>query len=325
MRLPLAAALLIFPSIGASSQSLVITNKNESTASIITLSDGKTVATLPTGNAPHEVAVSRDGKWAIATDYGAAGPGGTTLTLIDVAGRRVAKTITFGGHVRPHGAAFLPDNRTVAVTAERGGALVMIDVVTGAVTSEEPTGQMMGHMVSLSPDSKTAYLANIQPGTLSIVDLAGDKPAVTVKVGTMTEAIATAPDGKTVWLGSNNTGKVYVVDVAKQAVIDSVQTSGFPYRIGFTPDNRTAIVTNPMSNEVWLIDAQTREKKQRVVAEAPGGGSAGPFGLIVSPKGDKAWITMNGSGHVAELDIAKGVFTRWMPTGAGPDGIGYVP
>ncbi|MBK7595276.1 MAG: hypothetical protein IPJ11_08505 [Gemmatimonadetes bacterium] len=133
MRLPLALALLIVPAVGASAQSLVITNKNESTASIITLADGKTVATLPTGNAPHEVAVSRDGKWAVATDYGAAGPGGTTLTVIDVAARKVARTITFGTHVRPHGAAFLPDHRTLVVTAERGGALVLVDVVAGTI------------------------------------------------------------------------------------------------------------------------------------------------------------------------------------------------
>lgn len=325
MRSSLALALLILSAVGASSQSLVITNKNESTASIITLADGKTVATLPTGNAPHEVAVSRDGKWAVATDYGAAGPGGTTLTVIDVAARKVARTITFGTHVRPHGAAFLPDHRTLVVTAERSGALVLVDVVTGTIVREEPTGQMLGHMVALSPDSKTAYVANITPGTLSIVDLAGDTPPAVVKVGTMTEAIAASPDGKMVWMGSNTTGKVYVVDLAKRAVVDSVQTSGFPYRIAFTPDSRQAIITNPMSNEVWFINAATRAKEAKIDVVAPGGGNAGPFGLIVSPKGDRAWITMNGVGQVAEVDLRTATLTRWMATGAGPDGIGLVP
>ncbi|MBP6444819.1 MAG: SMP-30/gluconolactonase/LRE family protein [Gemmatimonadales bacterium] len=323
MRLFLALTLL--PLVAAPAQTLVITNKNESTASIITLADGKTVATLPTGNAPHEVAVSRDGKWAVATDYGAAGPGGTTLTVIDVAARKVARTITFGTHVRPHGAAFLPDHRTLVVTAERGGALVLVDVVAGTIVREEPTGQMVGHMVALSPDSKTAYVANINPGTLSIVDLAGDTPPAVVKVGTMTEAIAASPDGKMVWMGSNNTGKVFVVDLAKRAVVDSVQTSGFPYRIGFTPDSRTAIVNNPMSNEIWIFDAQTRAVKAKIAVVDPDGGNAAPFGLIVSPKGGKAWITMNGVAKVAELDIATATLTRWMATGAGPDGIGLVP
>lgn len=319
---PFLLALCLAAPAGAQS-ALVITNKNESTASIITLADGKTVATLPTGAGPHEVAVSGDGKWAVATDYGAQ-TSGSTITVIDVPGRKVARTIQFGRHVRPHGAVFLPDHRTVVVTAERGGALVLIDVVAGTVLGEKEVGQSVGHMVSLSPDAKTAYVANIQPGTLSIVDLAGNAPYAIVQVGSQTEAIATAPDGKTVWMGSNNTGKVYVVDVAAKKVIDSVQTSGFPYRIGFTPDGRTAIVTNPQSDEIWLIDARTREKKQRIAVVNPAGGAAGPFGLFVSPRGDKAWITMNAGGQVAELDIASGTFTRWMATGAGPDGIGLV-
>lgn len=175
----------------AAAQSLVITNKYESTASIITLADWKTVATLPTGDAPHEVAVSHDGKWAVATDCGPSGRGGTTLTVIDVAARKVARTITFGTHVRPHGAVFLPDNRTVVVTAERSGALVLVDVVTGTI--------------------------------------------------------------------------------------------------------------------------------------APGGGNAAPFGLIISPKSDRAWITMNGTDQDAEVDLRAATLTRWMVTGAGPDGIGLVP
>lgn len=325
MRFPLASALLLLPLVSISAQSLVITNKNESTASIITLADGKTVATLPTGDSPHEVAVSHDGKWAVATDYGAAGPGGTTLTLIDIAKRRVDRTIPFGNHVRPHGAAFLPDNRTLVVTAERGGALVLVDVVNGTIVKEIATGQMVGHMVALSPDSKTAYVANISPGTLSIIDLSGAKPPVTVKVGTQTEAIGASPDGKMVWLGSNNTGKVYVVDVASQKVVDSVQTSGFPYRIGFTPNSRQAIITNPMSNEIWFINAATRAKEAKIDVVAPGGGNAAPFGLIISPKGERAWVTMNEAGQVAEIDLSSATITRWMATGQGPDGIGYVP
>lgn len=324
MRLQLASALLVLPLVTISAQSLVITNKNESTASIITLRDGKTVATLPTGTGPHEVAVSGDGKWALVTDYGAQ-RGGTTVTIIDIPGLVVARTIPFGRHERPHGAAFLPDNRTAVVTAERGSALVLVDVVAGTVVREVMTGQASGHMVSLSPDAKTAFVANIAPGTLSIIDLAGDKPPVTIKVGTQTEAIGASPDGKQVWLGSNNTGKVFAVDVASQRVVDSVQTSGFPYRIGFTPDSKTAIVTNPMSNEIWLIDAVTREKRSRIAVTPPGGGDAKPFGLIISPKGDKAWVTMNSAGLVAEIDLKSATITRWMATGDGPDGIGLVP
>ncbi len=72
----LLVSALISPSGPLAAQSLVITNKQDATASIISLGDGRTVATLPTGEGPHEVAVSPDGKLAVVTDYGAqvAGP-----------------------------------------------------------------------------------------------------------------------------------------------------------------------------------------------------------------------------------------------------------
>jgi YVTN family beta-propeller protein len=176
-------------------------------------------------------------------------------------------------------------------------------------------------MVSLSPDGRTAYTANITDGTLSIIPLDGSGPHV-VPVGTQTEAVNTAPDGRTVWVGSNNTGKVFVVDVAARRVVDSVQTNGFPYRIDFTPDNRLALVTNPMANEVQLIDAATR----RIVRAVPTGGSQ-PFGIAVDPRGDRAWVTLRGSAEVIELALPSGEITHRFSTGAGsgPDGIAFAP
>src|SRR5688572_17869595 len=60
---------------------LVVTNKGPSTATIIDVGSGRTLATLPTGNGPHEVVLSSDGRWAVVTDY--SGQPGKTLTVID--------------------------------------------------------------------------------------------------------------------------------------------------------------------------------------------------------------------------------------------------
>lgn len=318
-RLPILPLLALMPAI-LPAQSLVVTHKGSNEMGIYSVADGSARAVLPTGVAPHETAVSADGRWAVATDYGGQGAGGNTLTIVDLQQARVERTIELPYH-RPHGAKFLPDNRTVVVTAERDGKLLMVDVVTGAVTGELATGQRTSHMVSLSPDFRTAYTANIADGTLSIIPLDGSAPVI-VPVGTQTEAINTAPDGRTVWLGSNNTGKVFVVDVVAARVIDSVQTNGFPYRIDFTPDHRLAIVTNAMADEIRLIDAATRA----LIKVVPTGAGSQPMGLVVAPDGSRAWITMGRSGEIAELSLPDGVITRRFPTGpgSGPDGIAIV-
>ena len=314
-----AAVVLVAPSIGA--QTLAVVHKDVAQLGIYNATDGATRAVLPTGDGPHEVAISGDGRWAVATDYGAAGPGGSTLTVVDLRTAQLARTITLP-YARPHGAKFLPDHKTLAVTAERDGKVVLVDVSSGEVTGEVNTGQRLSHMVSLSPDGRTAYTANIADGTLSIIPMNGTPPTI-VRVGTQTEAINTAPDGRTVWVGSNNTGKVFVIDVASARVIDSVQTSGFPYRIDFTPDARLAMVTNPDAGAVQLIDAGTR----RIIKAVPVGNGTQPFGIAVDPNGRRAWITLRGSGEVVEMSLPDGAITqRWSTgPGTGPDGIAFAP
>lgn len=309
----LLSALL--PVVPLAAQTLAVTHKDVHQVALYDVRTGQQRVVHPTGEGPHEVAVSANGRWAVSTDYGAQ-MGGNTLTVVDVTTGQLVRTITTP-YIRPHGAKFLPDHRTLVVTAERDGKVVLIDVETGEVRSEFATGGRTSHMVSLAPDARTAYTANIADGTLSIIPLDGSGPHV-VPVGTQTEAINAAPDGRTVWVGSNNTGKVFVIDVARRQVVDSVQTNGFPYRIDFTPDNRLALVTNPMANEVQLIDPATR----RILRTVATGGSQ-PFGIAMAPDGSRAWITLRGSAEVIELALPDGTITNRFSTGegTGPDGI----
>lgn len=314
-----AATLVLAPALQA--QTLAVVHKDVAQLGIYSAADGGLRAMVPTGDGPHEVAISGNGRWAVATDYGAAGPGGNTLTVVDLHTAELVRTISLP-YVRPHGAKFLPDHKTLAVTAERDGKVILVDVSTGDVTGELNTGQRVSHMVSLSPDGRTAYTANIADGTMSIIPMDGS-PATIVSVGTQTEAINTAPDGQTVWVGSNNTGKVFVIDVAAARVVDSVQTSGFPYRIDFTPDSRLAMVTNPDAGAVQLIDAATR----RILKMVSVGSGTQPFGIAVDPSGRRAWITLRGSGEVVEMSLPEGAITqRWSTgPGSGPDGIAFAP
>ena len=103
--------------------------------SIVDVSTGETLKTLPTGDGPHEVVVSDDGSTAVVTDYGGRS-GGNTLTVIDVPGLAVARTIDLGEHRRPHGIDFMPGDEVVAVTTEQSRHVVLVDVATGEIVAE---------------------------------------------------------------------------------------------------------------------------------------------------------------------------------------------
>ena len=91
----------------AQAATLVVANKGEATASLIDLPSGQVVATLPTGEGPHEVGMSPDGRYALITDYGTRDAASNSLTLIDVPAARVVRTIDLGQYERPHGVEWL--------------------------------------------------------------------------------------------------------------------------------------------------------------------------------------------------------------------------
>jgi hypothetical protein len=81
------------------SGTLIVLNKSGNDASFIDLASGETVATLPTGNDPHELVVTDDGRWAIGTNF----RGGNSLTVFDLQDLSVDRTIDLSDHPQPHG------------------------------------------------------------------------------------------------------------------------------------------------------------------------------------------------------------------------------
>ena len=165
------AALPVGAQVPGMTGTLVVTNKAPSTASLVDVASGAVLATLPTGNGPHEVVAARDGRIAVVTDYGTGPAPGSTLTVIDVPGRRIARTIALGAYRRPHGIAFLPGDSVVAVTVEASQAVLLVDVTRGEVLRAVGTGKAGSHMVGVTADGRRAWTGDIGSNTVTELDL----------------------------------------------------------------------------------------------------------------------------------------------------------
>src|SRR6185503_9153918 len=135
-------------------------NKSDNTVSLINLATGSSVATIPTGAGPHEVAVSTNGKIAVVANYGTAQAPGSSLTVIDVPAKKQLKTIDLGQYRRPHGIEWLRGDEIV-VTAEGNKALLIVDLQKGTVAAAITTDQNVSHMVVLAHKTNKAFVANI--------------------------------------------------------------------------------------------------------------------------------------------------------------------
>ncbi|MEP6491812.1 MAG: hypothetical protein ABJF01_03995 [bacterium] len=309
---------------------LIVSNMNDNTATIVNAASGRVLATLPTGEGPHEVAASHDGRWAVVSNYGVRGKPGNTITVIDVARLAVARTITIKDYQQPHGMAFLPGDTILAVTAQAGKAVLLVDFRTGAVVRTLPTNGRTPHMLGLSASGDRIVTGNIGDGNISVLSVStGEEPRL-IPVARQPEGVAISPDGKFAWVGSNRDSVVLVVNLTSNAVVDTLRGFGLPYRMAVSADGRTAAVTDPMMATIRIFDAATRHQRfsidvprDSIVATAEVAGSPSPEGIVLSPDSRWAFVTLQGRNRVVTIDLERGAIVGWAPTGTWSDGIAY--
>lgn len=316
----------------AHADTLLVANKSEATLSFVDLPGGEVVATVPTGDGPHEVAVSPDGKTAVVTDYGTGRAPGSTLTVVDVPARKVARTVDLGDYRRPHGIVFLDDTR-VAVTVEGNQAVIVVDVVSGEVLQAVETGQEVSHMLAVAGDR--AFVANIGSGTMTVLDLAKGENLGSVETGQGAEGIAVTPDGSQVWVTNRAADTVTLVDPKTLEVVAELASEGFPIRAEATPDGRRILVTNARGSTLTVIDTKSRKVERtvpiKIEAASPEdrlfgdrfGDSSVPIGIEIAPDGQRAFIAHANADRVQVLDLETWETVAVLTAGREPDGMAY--
>lgn len=299
------------------SGTLVITNKTPATATIIDVASARVLATLPTQSGPHEVVMSRDGRVAVVSDYGAQS-GGNTLTVIDVPGLRIARTISLGEYRRPHGLVLLPGDSLVAVTSETNGHLLIVRVATGDIVKAIATHQNGSHMVGVTANGTRGWTGNMGSNTVTELDLVNGTALRHIAVPAQPEAINVTPDGREVWVGSNATGLLSVVNAVTADVSTAAEGFGWPYRVLFSPDNTLVLLPDLRKEELRFVDRASRKELGRLTL--PG---MGPQGIIFTPDGKHAFLSFSAAAKVAVIDIATRTIVREIAAGITPDGVAF--
>lgn len=184
---------------------LVVTNMNDNTATVIDLASRTVRATLPTGVGPHEVAASESGQWAVVTNYGVRGKPGNTLTVIDLAKATVARTIDLGEYQRPHGVTFFAGDSLLAVTSETSKVVLLVEFATGRVVGTVPTERPASHMLALA--------TNVGDGSVTAINPKTRATGAVTPVARLVEGIAITPDGRTAIITDPAKAEIRIIDV----------------------------------------------------------------------------------------------------------------
>ena len=297
---------------------LLVLNKTDSTLAIVEPASGRTVARVPTGPGPHEVAVSSDGRFAFVTNYGGGTPG-NTLSVIDLFARKEVRRVDLGDLRRPHGLTFTGGK--AVFTAESNRALARYDPGTGQVDWRFATDQDGTHMVLASADGRTLFTSNIGSNTISIIEAAGSAWRQTlVGVGPGPEGLDLSPDGRELWTAHTGDGRVTVIDVAARKVTQTFDVGARrANRLKFTRDGRLVLISDLDGGALLIVDTQTRAVRKRL----PLGRM--PEGILVRPDGRIAYVAIAADNRIAAIDLQTLEVVQTIAAGGGPDGMAWVP
>src|ERR1700722_535299 len=145
---------------------LLILAKEDNTLLIVHPDGLKVTAKLPVGPDPHEVIASPDGTTAYISNYG--GGAYNTLSVVDLAARKVLPTIDLGPLRGPHGLALVGGR--VWFTAEAAKVIASYDPATKRVDWIMGTGQNRTHMIYVSPDLNQIVTTNVSSASVSLIE-----------------------------------------------------------------------------------------------------------------------------------------------------------
>ena len=319
--------LILFPAVNAPltraqtatpSPALLVLNKAENSLAILDPATQKVVARIPTGEGPHEVAASSDGKLAVVTNYGAKDPG-HSLSIIDLVAQKEIHRLDLGPLGRPHGILFADGK--FYFTVELSKLVARYDPATNQLDWLLGVGQNRTHMLVRTKYLNEIFTSNVDSGTVTAIEKSTDPSGwkeTNIPVGKAVEGIDLSPDDKDVWVANAADGTVSVIETATSKVTHTFNVrTKHSNRLKFTPDGKFALISDPAAGELVIVYTAARTITKMLDV------GSGPGGILIVPDGSRAYVALAGDNAVAVIDLHTLEVSGKIPTGQGPDGLAW--
>ena len=328
-------------------EALLVLSKGDHTLAIVDPVSFKIIAKAPSGDDPHEVVASSDGKFAYISNYG--GGSLNTLTVVDLVSQKTVKTIDLGALKGPHGLDFAGGK--VWFTAEAAKAIASYDPAKGVIDWIMGTGQERTHMVIVQPDLKRIFTTNVNGPTVSILEktaggpgpggLGGRRPQddqkgppppppaggprgamggwsqTVIPVGRGAEGFDVSPNGKEVWTANAQDGTVTIIDLASKKAVETLAANvAGANRLKFTPDGKYVFISSLSGTGVAILDAVSHKELKRFQ-------NSGAAGIQMQPDGKRAYIASTRGDVVEVVDLKTLEITGKINAGPQPDGLAW--
>ena len=174
---------------------------------------------------------------------------------------------------------------------------------------------------SVSRDGTRLYVANEDKGTASVLEVAGGKTLAEFEVGGEPEGVTTSPDGRFVYVTSEEDSQVSVIDTAANRVIK---------RFAVGPRPRDLRLRRPVPavrhlrkwREHSVVDTASHTVIETIKLT---GENVRPMGAVVSPDGQRLYISTGRGGTVVSIDTKTHQPVGSVAVGPRPWGLALSP
>lgn len=298
-------------------QILIVASNADHHAALLDATTLKPLATLPTGEGPHEIAVSRDGRYAYVAISGPREKSGNSITVLDLKQRIVKTNISLGEYVQPHDLKVSNDGALLWATCAPSQTVLEIATTTGEIKRNWKTGQEGGWMLAITPDERKLYVANFEGKSISVIERSNNSVR-TIPMSGGQMALDVSPNGREVWAGDYENNRIAAIAAANDSIITTFPSGGARLlRLKFTPDGKQVLAPHGESKTVTILDAAQYKMSASIAV------SERPKVITISSDGKRAFLTNPGADQVTVLDIANRKQSGTFPVGKTPDGIAW--
>ena len=303
---------------------LLVVCKGDRSLDVLDLRAGASVGTVTSsGHVPHEVVASGDGTICYLPVYsdspvGVPGSDGRAIDLIDLVSLARTATVTIDYASRPHLPQVGPEG-LLYVSTELDESLSIFDPDTMRLVARIPTGAAHSHMFAFAPDAATIAVANVSPGTVSVIDVKSGSLRGIVEVAGRINRIAFDSTGHLAFTADQERARLAVVDTRTMSVAGWIDLPGIGFGSAVTKDGKYLVIALRSASQIAILDLANRSVVAAI--DVP----AHPQAIVLDPNGRYAYSACDVSDVVVEVDLEQLRVMRVIPTGRNPDGLAWAP
>ncbi len=341
--LPFSRCLLSPP---RSPPRLLVLSKSDHTLAIVDPASFKVEAKIPSGDDPHEVAASTDGRTTYISNYGFGAF--HTITAVDILAHKQSKVIDLTPLRGPHGLQFAEGKLWFTRGGQQSHRQLRSRHRQGRLDSRhrpEPHAHASRlprraphrhhecelrhvfnsrpHRNAQHPTRRSAPWERHHPGGYHpILPPGGGLGHDGAAAGQGGEGFDVSPDGKQAWIANAADGTVTILDLEAKKVAATlyvnVKTAN---RLKFTPDGKHVLISMLAQPDVLVLDAATYAPTPVIVKRIPIG--HGAAGILMQPDGARAYVACTPDSYVAVIDLKTLEVVGHIEAGGNPDGMAW--